>query len=185
MLGTLLILVFVSSCNSDQQSGQKTADYRTQPPEPVKTTAPTTSAPNLSSSQAAAPDPSSSQAAIQIIRDYYEAISRREYERAYNYWDRNGLASGQTLEQFRQGFAETEHVDVQTGQPSREVAAAGSLYMGIPVTITATTTDQRLQRFSGTYTLRRMNDVPGATKVQLSWHIHAANIVETSGSSDG
>ena len=183
MLGTLLILVFASSCNGGQQSGQKTADSRTQSPEMAKTTTPTTSAPNLSSSQATVPDPSSPQAAIQVIRDYYEAINRREYERAYNYWDRNGSASGQTLEQFRQGFAETEHVEVQTGQPSREEAAAGSLYIGIPVTITATTTDQRLQRFSGTYTLRRTNDVPGATKAQLSWHIHAANIVET-GSSD-
>jgi hypothetical protein len=183
MLGILFILVFASSCNSGQQSGQETADSRTQSPELAKTTVSTTSAPNLSSSQAAAPDPSTLQAAIQVIHDYYEAINRREYERAYNYWDRNGSASGQTLEQFRQGFAETEHVEVQTGPPSREEAAAGSLYIGIPVTITATTTDQRLQRFSGTYTLRRTNDVPGATKAQLSWHIHAANIVET-GSSD-
>jgi len=68
-----------------------------------------------------APDPSSPEAAVQVIRDYYDTINNGEYERAYNYWDRNGSASNQTLEQFRQGFAETEHVDVQTAEPAEKM----------------------------------------------------------------
>jgi hypothetical protein len=162
MLCTLLILAFASSCSA-QQTGQEGADSPT-------------------SQQAdSAPDPSSPEAAVQVIRDYYDTINNGEYERAYNYWDRNGSASNQTLEQFRQGFAETEHVDVQTAEPGREDAAAGSLFIEIPVTITATTTDQRIQRYSGTYSLRRVNDVPGATEDQLTWHIYAADIYEISG----
>jgi hypothetical protein len=191
MLCALLILAFASSC-SGRQTDQEGADSRTQPTEQATTTAPTstdqaTTMPqattNAPTSQQAvsAPDPSSPEAAVQVIRDYYDAINNGEYERAYNYWNRNGSASDQTLEQFRQGFAETEHVDVQTGQPGREDAAAGSLFIEIPVTITATTTDQRIQRYSGTYSLRRVNDVPGATEDQLTWHIYTADINEISG----
>jgi hypothetical protein len=140
----------------------------------------TTNAPT-SQQEVSVPAPSSPEAAVQVIRDYYNAINDGEYERAYNYWDRNGSASNQTLEQFREGFAETQHVEVQTGQPGREDAAAGSLFIEIPVTITANITDQHIQRYSGTYSLRRVNDVPGATEDQLTWHIYAADINEISG----
>src|SRR4051794_452498 len=137
MLWALLILACASSC-SGQQTGQEGTDSRPQSTEWTTTTAPANtgqsttmpqSTPNAPASQQAVPTPapSSPEAAIQVIRNYYNAINNGEYEQAYNYWDRNGAASNQTLEEFREGFAETEHVEVQTGQPGREDAAAGSL----------------------------------------------------------
>jgi hypothetical protein len=185
----LLVLAFAASCGGPQ-TGQEGADLRTQSTELATTTAATnadqtTLVPRLTTSAPTSqpansvPDPSSPEGAVQVIHDYYEAINNGEYERAYDYWDRNGSASGQTLEQFRQGFTETEHVDVQTGQPGREDAAAGSVFVEIPVSMTATTNDGRVQKFSGTYSLRRVNDVPGATEDQLTWHIYAADIAET------
>jgi hypothetical protein len=191
ILWALLILACASSCSA-QQTGQEGADYPPQSIGRATTTVPantdqsttmpqsTTNAPT-SQQAVSAPAPSSPEAAVQVIRDYYNAINNGEYERAYNYWDRNGAASNQTLEEFREGFAETEHVEVQTGQPGREDAAAGSLFIEIPVSIMATTTDQYTQRYSGTYSLRRVNDVPGATEDQLTWHIYAAYINEISG----
>ena len=54
--------------------------------------------------------------------------------------------------------------------------AAGSIYASVPVRVRATTTSGEDQRFAGTYELRRVNDVPGATPLQLRWHIHRARL---------
>lgn len=47
---------------------------------------------------------------------------------------------------------------VETGEPGRINGAADSLSVEIPVTITATT-----KNFTGSYTLKRINDVSGST----------------------
>src|SRR5689334_3749471 len=44
-------------------------------------------------------------AAIQTVLDYYAAINEQAYDRAYHLWAQNGAASGQTFDQFKQGFA--------------------------------------------------------------------------------
>jgi len=46
--------------------------------------------------------------------------------------------------------------------------AAGSLYYSAPVTIT-----DGSRRITGTVTIRRVNDVPGASAEQLRWHADA------------
>lgn len=48
--------------------------------------------------------------------------------------------------------------------------AAGSLYYEVPVWMTATTAKGPVRR-EGMITLRRVNDVDGATPAQLRWHI--------------
>ncbi|HEY9827993.1 MAG TPA: hypothetical protein V6D19_21355, partial [Stenomitos sp.] len=50
------------------------------------------------------------------------------------------------------------------------------LYIEIPVTVTAVTTDGTSQRFRGSYVLRRVNDVPGSTPEQRKWHLYSANL---------
>ena len=45
--------------------------------------------------------------AVQVIRDYYMAISCRDYKQAYLTWEGDGAASQQSFEQFKQGFANT------------------------------------------------------------------------------
>lgn len=192
ILGVLLILIFASYCSAQQNDQQQTTDFQTQSTTEPAIVTPTTVDQNQApivpqqttdtptSEQALwTPDSSTPEGAVQVIRDYYDAINKREYEQAYNYWDRNGSASHQTLQQFEQGFDQTKHVDVQIGEPGREDAAAGSVFIEIPVSIVATMNDEHIQRYSGTYDLRRVNDVPGATAEQLSWHIYAANIVES------
>jgi hypothetical protein len=114
-------------------------------------------------------------AAVAVIEAFYDAINKRDYERAYGYWGSQGRDSGQTLHQFRKGFAETESVRVQTGDPGRIDPAAGSRYVKIPVEIAAQTTRGETQRFRGTYTLRR-GVVEEATPQQQQWHIISADI---------
>lgn len=116
------------------------------------------------------------QAAVQVVRDYYSAIARHDYEQAYAAWDGAGAASQQSFEQFKQGFANTASVAVEVGEPGQLEGAAGSSYIEIPVAVSARTTDGALQQFRGSYVLRRVNDVPGSTPEQRKWHLYSANL---------
>ncbi|WP_375504040.1 hypothetical protein [uncultured Nostoc sp.] len=118
------------------------------------------------------------QQAIQVIRDYYSAIARLDYKRAYSAWEGNGAASKQSFEQFKQGFANTTSVAVEVGKPGRPDPGAGSIYIQIPVTITTVTTNGTPQRFRGSYVLRRVNNVPGSTPEQRKWHLYSAKITQ-------
>lgn len=114
--------------------------------------------------------------AADVIRDYYRAIDARDYEKAYRIWAQGGEASGQTLQGFVDGFRRTAHVEVEIQGPVRTEGAAGSIYAEVAVVVRARTTAGQAQRFQGTYTLRRVNDVPGATPEQLRWHIVSAKL---------
>ena len=114
----------------------------------------------------------------EVIRQYYEAVEAGDFVRAYALWGADGAASGQTLDQFATGFAETAQVDVEIGTPGRIEPAAGSRYVEVPVVIRAVTTDGEEQRFEGTYTLRR-SVVDGASAEQRRWHIYSADVDRT------
>ncbi|MFC5569663.1 hypothetical protein ACFPN1_06270 [Lysobacter yangpyeongensis] len=115
--------------------------------------------------------------AIAVVRDYYAAINSGDFARAYALWSDGGRASGQTPQQFAAGFADTTGVSVEMQAPGTIGAAAGSRYLDIPVTITATHRDGSQQRFSGRYTLRRAV-VDGATPEQRQWRIGSADLRE-------
>jgi len=121
--------------------------------------------------------PTDVQAAVDVIRRYYDAIAARDYRAAYLLWSDSGARSGKSLEEFSAGFARTASVDVVIGEPSRVEGAVGSRFITIPVEIRAITTSGEQQRFSGTYTLRRAV-VDGATEEQRQWRITAAEIAE-------
>lgn len=115
-------------------------------------------------------DPRSPEAAAAVLRDYYAAIASHDYGRAYGLWADDGGASGQTLEAFRDGLAETSQIGAAIGAPGRIEGAAGSRYIEVPVMIRAA---QGGQCVGGTYTLRR-SEVEGATREQQGWRIYGA-----------
>lgn len=114
-------------------------------------------------------------AAVAVIREYYAAITARDFRHAYSLWGDDGTASGKSLHDFVAGFAETARADVETGAPSRVEPAAGSRYIDVPVAIHAVTLSGQEQRFEGTYTLRR-TVVDGSTVSERRWHIYSATI---------
>jgi hypothetical protein len=118
------------------------------------------------------------QAAVKAIRDYYDAISNRDYRQAYSAWDRNGAASQQSFEQFKQGFINTSSVTVEVGAPGRLDGAAGSSYIEVPVMVSATTTTGTSQQFRGSYILRRVNGISGSAPDQCGWHLYSANLAQ-------
>lgn len=123
------------------------------------------------------PAPDSTQAAAAVVRRYYSAINARDYETAWRQWGENGRP-GQTFAAFRAGFARTRSTQVTLGPPGPGDAGAGSLYQPVPVTVEATLDDGARQRFQGTYILRRVNGVDGASAEQLRWHIGSAQLRE-------
>ncbi len=116
-------------------------------------------------------------AAAQVIRDYYAAIDRGNFRAAYAAWARGGRASGKSYANFRAGFASTASSRVVPGAPTNGDGAAGSIFVDIPVDVIATLKNGRRQHFRGRYTLRRVNDVDGATPAQLHWHIESAKLL--------
>jgi hypothetical protein len=110
-------------------------------------------------------------AARTIVEEYYKAIDAKNYRAAYRLWGGEGGASGKTYSRFRQGFAQTAHSRVVTDAPVNGDAAMGSVYVDVPVEVFATLKNGRKQHFRGDYTLRRVNDVDGATDAQVRWHL--------------
>lgn len=127
-----------------------------------------------SDSMAGEPGP---QEAVAVIRDYYAAINAASFGRAYALWSDGGGASGQTPQQFADGFADTAGVSVQIGAPGRVDAATGSRYIEIPVAVDAKQRDGGLRQFVGAYTLRRVV-ADGASAEQQQWRITSADIRE-------
>ena len=116
--------------------------------------------------------------ALQLVRDYYAAISARDYGRAYKLWSENGAASQQSPQQFANGFADTTEVRVQVGDPGDEDAGAGQRYIEVPVTVTATHADGSQHRYAGSYVLHR-TVVDGASAEDRAWRISTAKLRET------
>lgn len=124
------------------------------------------------------PDPQGVQAAIDVVHEYYAAINARNYRKAYELWSGKGEASKQTFEDFRDGFANTAEVEIDTsGEPGTPEGAAGSQYIKIPLLIKARTKDGKTQNFWGEYTMRR-SMVDGATADQRAWRIYSAEVRE-------
>jgi len=116
-------------------------------------------------------------AAIAVIRTYYDAINASDFDRAHGLWSDGGNASGQTAEQFARGFTDTAGVVAQIGAPGRIEGAAGSRFIEVPVAVEARTRDGGVRRFVGAYTLRR-SVVDGASPEQRQWRIASADIRE-------
>ena len=167
----LLVLCACSmGCRSDR------AAERTRLPSHADSTRDSATGPVVSDSpDVASSIDGSAAAAAAVVRDYYVAIDARDYRRAYSAWERAGAASGRSFNAFQRGFDSTAAVSVHLGEPGRIEGAAGSRYIDIPVDITARTTGGGVQRFRGTYTLRRA-EVTGATLEQRTWHIYSAHI---------
>jgi hypothetical protein len=109
---------------------------------------------------------------------YYNAVNRREYERAYSYFE--GAPNPQPalappLAQFVQGYADTASVALAVGKFTTD-AGAGNIFAAVPVAITATHTNGGKETFSGCYVLHRVNDGISSDPNDVLWSIRSAKI---------
>lgn len=119
--------------------------------------------------------PKSAEAAAAVVRRYYAAINARDFDTAWHQWGSEGRP-GQTLAAFTAGFAQTRATRVVIGTFERGSGGAGSIYQPVPVTVESTLDDGSRQRFRGTYVVRRINNVDGATPDQLRWHLDSGQL---------
>lgn len=92
--------------------------------------------------------------AAAVIHSLYNAISRHEYARAWDYF--GDTKPTKDFDSFAKGYDGTETVEVLTGSAGSE-GAAGSIYYTIPVAIRAVDKAGNGKVFAGCYTLRQVN----------------------------
>lgn len=148
-------------------------------PEPAPSEAPATPLPTVAPAPVHEPSPSPSAAPVtqedrhgdpdKILRSYAAALKARDWNGAARLWGKN---SGVTAAILKAAYDRPERPVLEIGKGTQE-GAAGSLFYEAPVVL----------RFGGdaapekgTLTLRRVNDVDGATPEQLRWHIERATI---------
>ena len=68
--------------------------------------------------------------AVLELQSYFNAINRREYARAYSYWE--SAATAGSFDQFQAGYADTQTVLLTTGTVTGD-AGAGQRYFTVPV----------------------------------------------------
>ncbi|HHZ08177.1 MAG TPA: DUF1176 domain-containing protein [Rhizobiales bacterium] len=92
--------------------------------------------------------------AAALVRSFYNAVNRREYARAWDYFGET--KPSKSFEAFAAGYAKTERVDVVTGTVATEGAAGSAVYF-VPVAISAVGTDGEAKVFAGCYRARLAN----------------------------
>jgi hypothetical protein len=144
-VGVLLAVVMAACAAPGASSGASSAPTASASPASTAVTQPSTSA-SAAPATAYLDDRSSAE---QVIRSYYDAISRRQYLRAYGYWEPSTTLA--TFDAFAKGFEATTSAQVELGTVGGG-AGAGQLYWSVPAVVLSTTTTGA-QAFVGCYTV--------------------------------
>ena len=115
---------------------------------------------------------------VLALNSFYNAINRKEYDRAYGYFEgapNPNPSLAPPLAQFAAGYADTTSVTLAVGRVTSE-GAAGSTYATVPVVITATHANGSTTVYSGCYTLWRTNPGISCDPTAVLWRIYQAQI---------
>jgi hypothetical protein len=110
---------------------------------------------------------------VHLLASLFNAINRREFQRAWGYWENAPNAS---YLDFIQGYAETVHVLLTASPPTGYEGAAGSQYATVPTLLLATHVDGSQHAFYGCYVARRQNPDLGGTAVSAGWSLYSGTI---------
>jgi hypothetical protein len=112
---------------------------------------------------------------VSLIGAYYNAISRRDYQSAYGFWETPPDSA--TLEQYAAGFADTLSARAFVRLPIVTDAGAGNLFASLPTLVIATRTDGIQQIFAGCFVAHRTNvPVGNATELDPNWFLRDATL---------
>lgn len=115
---------------------------------------------------AAAIDPKSPEAAVQLVQRFADLLNQRKFDEAYMLLG----ASAPPRNEFDGSWEQFDSFSVRLGTPGEQEGAAGSIYISVPLNVSAVGHGEGI-RLSRTAMLRRVNDVPGSTEAQRHWHI--------------
>lgn len=114
--------------------------------------------------------------AAAVVREYYAALGRRDFTRAYRLWSDGGAASSRSPQQFAESFSGTASWSVDVLAPERD-ASARSRYIEVPVAVEEVGMDGSVRRQIGAYTLRRVDADDGGVQ-RRTWRISSADLRE-------
>jgi hypothetical protein len=117
---------------------------------------------------------------VAVLRSFCNAVNRREYLRAYGYWDAPSLMM--PLPDFAAQYAATRAVNLTTGEVQRETEAGQSYYF-VPVAVTTKLVDGTTQTTAGCYFLYQPDPASQAPPFQ-PLRITAAKLQPVAGGAD-
>ena len=139
----------------------------------------------LSPGNEAAPQPDvataspDAEAAVAVVRQFGDLLEQRQFAEARALYGNDGEASGVSADEFADRFENFETIDSAVAYAGRVEGAAGSLYTDVQLTLTGNLDSGEPYSRTGLVTLRRVNNVPGATEEQLRWHIVKVRLGQT------
>jgi hypothetical protein len=107
-------------------------------------------------------DPKSAQGAAQVVQHFAALIEQRRFAEASTLGE----------EDFSAALDKDAEIHAQVGSPGAIEGAAGSLYVQVPLRFYGNLGSGKPFSQRAVATLRRVNDVPGATAQQLEWRIY-------------
>jgi hypothetical protein len=116
---------------------------------------------------------------VTLVHSFYNAINRRELQRAYSYWETPGAPNGVSadFDDFVRGYTSTQSATVTTGAVLSD-AGAGNVFFAVPVAISAPQTGGSLRQYYGCYLLHRVNVELGDTTPPYPIMMRAARIFD-------
>lgn len=137
---------------------------------PASTVPPPTDAATRTFSALTAFAPSTDRDPAVVVAKWAKAVELKDWRTVRAYWGNGGEQSGMAGDAFekRWGRLHDPHVTLGKGEAD---AGAGSQFYTVPVRI-----DDGGRAVQGTISLRRVNDVPGASAEQRRWHIERSTL---------
>lgn len=175
--GLIVILaLFATGCGESESETPAPAN-RAEPepaarqasPGPLPSPVAETSAPP----QEAARRESGAEDAAAALRRYYALIEAGDYDAAWALRWHGAADDAESKAAFARQYSGYSQYRVQVGEASLPSGAAGSLYVEVPVQIQGRTKEGEPFASVGTVTMRRVNDVPGATAEQKNWRVYS------------
>lgn len=114
--------------------------------------------------------PSSSRDPAVVLDDLAATIEARDWRGVRAFWGDKGERSGMDEAAFAGKWGILSSPEVTVGAGSQE-GGAGSLYYTAPIAIV-----DGARTIRGEITIRRVNDVDGASTEQLRWHIESTTL---------
>lgn len=121
--------------------------------------------------------PESAQGAAQVVQGYYGLLEEGRFADAHGLWDEASIPGKEAPDIFATRFAGFSEIHANVGAPGAVEGAAGSAYVTVPVQVYARVKATRKPWYAlRTVTLRRVNDVPGASDEARAWHIEGIGV---------
>ncbi|NDJ86916.1 MAG: hypothetical protein GYB66_13625 [Chloroflexi bacterium] len=114
---------------------------------------------------------------VSLIASYYNAITRQDYTRAYDYWLDGRVPNGESLQEFAAGFSNVNEVRAMARLPVRGGVAAGTTYVDIPVVVVATLDDGEKELYAGCFRTLHFNvGIGNPPVVDPNWYLESASL---------